>query len=69
VSSIGVVLESLAESRVAATPETVKAIRALGYQVLVEKGAGAKPLFPTVLMWQLEPRPLLLRWHGRQTLS
>ena len=45
-SSIGVVLESLAESRVAATPETVKAIRALGYQVLVEKGAGAKAAFP-----------------------
>jgi len=46
VSSIGVVLESQAESRVAATPETVKAIRALGYQVLVEKGAGAKAAFP-----------------------
>ena len=45
-SSIGVVLESQAESRVAATPETVKAIRALGYQVLVEKGAGAKAAFP-----------------------
>jgi len=46
VSSIGVVLESQAESRVAATPETVKAIRALGYQVLVERGAGAKAAFP-----------------------
>ena len=45
-SSIGVVLEPQAESRVAATPETVKAIRALGYQVLIEKGAGAKASFP-----------------------
>ena len=45
-SSIGVVLETQAESRVAATPETVKAIRALGYQVLIEKGAGAKASFP-----------------------
>ena len=45
-STIGVVLEPQAESRVSATPETVKAIRALGYQVLVEKGAGAKASFP-----------------------
>lgn len=45
-STIGVVLEPQAESRVAATPETVKAIRKLGYQVLVEKGAGAKAAFP-----------------------
>ena len=38
-SLIGVVLEQQAESRVAATPETVKVIRSLGYDVVVEKGA------------------------------
>jgi len=42
---IGVVAEA-AESRVAATPETVKKILALGYEVVVEKGAGAKASFP-----------------------
>jgi len=42
---IGVVAEA-AESRVAATPETVKKILALGYEVVVEKGAGAKAAFP-----------------------
>ena len=45
-SSIGVVLEAQAESRVAATPETVKVIRSLGYEVMVEKSAGAKAAFP-----------------------
>ena len=45
-SLIGVVLEQQAESRVAATPETVKVIRSLGYDVVVEKGAGAKASFP-----------------------
>ena len=45
-STIGVVLEPQAESRVAATPETVKAIKALGYQVLIEKGAGLRAAFP-----------------------
>ena len=43
---IGVVLEQQGESRVAATPETVKVIKSLGYEVLVEKGAGAKASFP-----------------------
>jgi NAD(P) transhydrogenase subunit alpha len=46
VSTIGVVLEPQAESRVAATPETIKSIRSLGYQVLVEKGAGLRASFP-----------------------
>jgi NAD(P) transhydrogenase subunit alpha len=46
VSTIGVVLEPQAESRVAATPETVKAIKALGYQVLIEKGSGLRAAFP-----------------------
>jgi NAD(P) transhydrogenase subunit alpha len=46
VSLIGVVAEQEAESRVAATPETVKVIRSLGYEVVVEKGAGAKASFP-----------------------
>ena len=45
-SLIGVVAEQEAESRVAATPETVKVIRSLGYEVVVEKGAGAKASFP-----------------------
>ena len=45
-SLIGVVLEQQAESRVAATPETVKVIRSLGYDVVVKKGAGAKASFP-----------------------
>ncbi len=45
-SLIGVVAEQSAESRVAATPETVKKILALGYKVVVEKGAGAKASFP-----------------------
>ena len=45
-SVIGVVTEQSQESRVAATPETVKKLLALGYEVLVEKGAGAKAAFP-----------------------
>ena len=45
-SLIGVVKEQPGESRVAATPETVKVIVSLGYQVVVEKGAGAKAAFP-----------------------
>ena len=45
-SLIGVVAEQSAESRVAATPETVKKILAMGYKVVVEKGAGAKASFP-----------------------
>ena len=45
-SLIGVVREQQAESRVAATPETVKVIVSLGFEVLVEKGAGLKASFP-----------------------
>jgi NAD(P) transhydrogenase subunit alpha len=45
-SLIGVVLEQQGESRVAATPETVKVIVSLGYEVLVESGAGLKASFP-----------------------
>ena len=45
-SQIGVVFEQPGESRVAATPETVKVIKSLGYDVVVEKGAGAKASFP-----------------------
>ena len=45
-SQIGVVTEQQGESRVAATPETVKVILSLGYDVVVEKGAGAKAAFP-----------------------
>ena len=45
-SQIGVVAEQQGESRVAATPETVKVICSLGYEVLVEKGAGSKAAFP-----------------------
>jgi len=43
---IGVVKEQAGENRVAATPATVKAIIALGYEVLVEVGAGAESSFP-----------------------
>lgn len=45
-SLIGIVAEATGESRVSATPETVKVILSLGYQVVVEKGAGAKAAFP-----------------------
>jgi len=44
---IGIPCESLAgENRVAATPKTVPALIKLGYQVVVEKGAGARADFP-----------------------
>lgn len=33
------------ETRVAATPKTVEQLLALGYQVLVERGAGAQAAF------------------------
>ncbi len=36
-----------AEDRVAATPETVKKMKALGAEVVVEPGAGVKSGFPT----------------------
>ena len=45
-SLIGVIKEQQSESRVAATPETVKVIVSLGYEVLVESGAGLKASFP-----------------------
>ena len=45
-SVIGVVREQQGESRVAATPGTVKVIASLGYEVVVEKEAGSKASFP-----------------------
>ena len=43
---IGVVTEQRPETRVAATPATVKQLIALGYEVVVEAGAGARSAFP-----------------------
>jgi NAD(P) transhydrogenase subunit alpha len=43
---LGVVTEQKEDARVSATPETVGKIVALGYEVVVEKGAGAKSSFP-----------------------
>ncbi|WP_427015992.1 Re/Si-specific NAD(P)(+) transhydrogenase subunit alpha [Pseudarthrobacter sp. P1] len=43
---IGIVAESGHETRVAATPATVRALAALGYDVVVEKGAGDAASFP-----------------------
>jgi NAD(P) transhydrogenase subunit alpha len=43
---IGVVTEQGSETRVAATPATVKQLVGLGYEVVVEAGAGAKSSFP-----------------------
>ncbi|WP_448811904.1 Re/Si-specific NAD(P)(+) transhydrogenase subunit alpha [Agromyces bauzanensis] len=43
---IGVVTEQSSETRVAATPATVKQLIGLGYEVVVEAGAGAKSSFP-----------------------
>jgi NAD(P) transhydrogenase subunit alpha len=45
-SLVGVITEHQEESRVAATPETVKIICSLGCEVVVEKGAGTKASFP-----------------------
>ena len=46
-STIGVVAESQAtETRVAGTPATVAQLIKLGYDVVVESGAGAKSSFP-----------------------
>src|SRR5438552_11690217 len=43
---IGVIRESKpGETRVAATPKTVEQLRALGYDVLVERGAGTAASF------------------------
>ena len=44
--NIGVTAQAPPESRVAATPETVTKLTALGYDVLVETGAGAASRFP-----------------------
>ncbi len=43
---IGIVAERPGENRVSATPTTVARILALGYDVVVEKGAGASSSFP-----------------------
>ncbi|MBM7832493.1 NAD(P) transhydrogenase subunit alpha [Agromyces cerinus] len=43
---IGVVTEQRPETRVAATPATVKQLIALGYEVVVDAGAGARSAFP-----------------------
>lgn len=43
---VGIVAEQPGENRVAATPATVAKIRALGYAVLVEQGAGDASSFP-----------------------
>ena len=43
---IGVVTELGSETRVAATPATVKQLIGLGYEVVVEAGAGAQSSFP-----------------------
>ena len=43
---IGVVTELGSETRVAATPATVKQLIGLGYEVVVEGGAGAQSSFP-----------------------
>lgn len=45
-SRIGIVAEQPGETRVAATPQTVSKIAALGYEVVVEAGAGAASAFP-----------------------
>jgi NAD(P) transhydrogenase subunit alpha len=43
---IGVIKEIAGETRVSATPTTVKSIIDLGYQVVVEAGAGTLSTFP-----------------------
>ena len=43
---IGVVTEQDGETRVAATPQTVGALRGLGYEVVIQRGAGAASAFP-----------------------
>jgi NAD(P) transhydrogenase subunit alpha len=43
---LGIVKEGNGETRVAATPETVAKLLALGYDVVVERGAGAASSFP-----------------------
>ncbi|MEO8527922.1 MAG: Re/Si-specific NAD(P)(+) transhydrogenase subunit alpha [Pseudolysinimonas sp.] len=43
---IGIVAERPGETRVAATPESVAKLRGLGYEVVVERGAGTASSFP-----------------------
>ncbi|MEQ6898112.1 Re/Si-specific NAD(P)(+) transhydrogenase subunit alpha [Microbacterium sp. KR10-403] len=43
---LGIVAEHRGETRVAATPTTVEKIRTLGYDVIVERGAGAASSLP-----------------------
>ncbi|MEN2740107.1 Re/Si-specific NAD(P)(+) transhydrogenase subunit alpha [Microbacterium sp. X-17] len=43
---IGIVAEQPGETRVSATPSTVEKLRALGYDVVVETGAGVASAFP-----------------------
>jgi NAD(P) transhydrogenase subunit alpha len=43
---IGIVAEQADETRVAATPATVEKLLGLGYEVVVERGAGAASAFP-----------------------
>jgi NAD(P) transhydrogenase subunit alpha len=45
---IGVVTEHGSETRVAATPATVKQLTALGYEIVVQAGAGERSSFPDV---------------------
>ena len=67
-SLIGVVLEQQGESRVAATPETVKVIISLGYEVVVEKVQAPKLLSQIPLTKQLAPRLVPPMRLGEQTL-
>jgi NAD(P) transhydrogenase subunit alpha len=43
---LGIVKEGKGETRVAATPDTVAKLMALGYELVVERGAGAASSFP-----------------------
>ena len=43
---IGIVAEQTGETRVSATPATIEKLQGLGYEVIVERGAGAASAFP-----------------------
>jgi NAD(P) transhydrogenase subunit alpha len=45
-TQIGIVQEGPEEARVAATPATVQSLQKLGYEVVVEQGAGARSSYP-----------------------
>jgi NAD(P) transhydrogenase subunit alpha len=45
-TQIGIVQEGADEARVAATPATVQNLQKLGYEVVVEQGAGARSSYP-----------------------